>query len=78
MDLVIIGNGISGITTALEFRKKDQKSSVTIISDESDYFYSRPALMYIFMGDMTLKDTRPYENKFWADMKINLVIEYVV
>ena len=71
MNIVILGNGISGVTCARWIRKLSQHN-ITIISDESDYFFSRTALMYIYMGHMRLQDTQPYENKFWKQNNINL------
>ncbi|MEM6376896.1 MAG: FAD/NAD(P)-binding oxidoreductase [Bacteroidota bacterium] len=71
MHVVILGNGISGITAARYVRKlSDHK--ITVISAESDYFFSRTALMYIYMGHMRLKDTQPYENWFWEKNRIEL------
>ena len=70
--LVIIGNGISGITTAINVRKiSDIK--ITVISAETKYFFSRTALMYIFMGHMKFEHTKPYEDWFWKKNKIDLV-----
>lgn len=77
MHVIIIGNGIAGITTATELRKRDKKTKITVISGESEYFYSRPALMYIYMRDMKLRDTQPYEKKFFKKQKINLVKDWV-
>lgn len=72
MHIVIIGNGISGITAA-RFIRKLSEHQITVISDESDYFYSRTALMYIYMGHMRLQDTQPYEPYFWQKNRIDLV-----
>jgi len=47
-NILIIGNGIAGVTAARHIRKfSDHK--ITIISSETDYFFSRTALMYIYM-----------------------------
>ena len=75
--IVIIGNGISGITAARHIRKKS-KARVTIISKETKYFYSRTALMYIYMGHMTLRDTEPYESWFWKKNNIDLMNDLVI
>jgi len=75
-NLVIIGNGITGITTARHVRKKSDKK-ITIISAETDYFFSRTALMYIYMGHMKYEHTKPYEDWFWEKNKIELVRDYV-
>ena len=69
--IVIIGNGISGITAARHIRKNSDKK-ITIISAENKYFFSRTALMYIYMGHLKFEHTQPYENWFWEKNKINL------
>lgn len=74
--VVIIGNGISGVTLARHIRKLSDKE-ITIISSESAYFFSRTALMYVYMGHMKFEHTQPYENGFWKKNRINLVNGHV-
>ena len=69
--IIIIGNGISGVTAARHIRKLSDKK-ITIISGETDYFFSRTALMYVYMGHMKFEHTQPYENWFWKKNNINL------
>jgi NAD(P)H-nitrite reductase large subunit len=69
--IVIIGNGISGISAARHIRKRSDKR-ITVISSETDYFFSRTALMYVYMGHMKFDHTKPYENHFWIKNKIDL------
>lgn len=69
--IVIIGNGISGVTTARHIRKNSDKK-ITIVSAETKYFFSRTALMYIYMGHMKFEHTQPYENWFWEKNNISL------
>ncbi|MCH2225859.1 MAG: FAD-dependent oxidoreductase [Crocinitomicaceae bacterium] len=70
--IVIIGNGISGVTAA-RYVRKNSNEPITIISSESKYFFSRTALMYIYMGHMTFEHTQPYEPQFWEKNKIELL-----
>lgn len=72
MKIVILGNGIAGITAARHIRKRSDHA-ITVISDESDYFFSRTALMYVYMGHMRFKDTQPYEDWFWEKNRITLL-----
>jgi len=72
MHVAIIGNGISGVTAAREIRKRDPDVRITIISNESVHHWSRPALMYIYMGHMRYEDTLPYEAEFWPKNRIDL------
>jgi len=74
--IVIIGNGISGVTTARHIRKLSDKR-ITIISAETDHFFSRTALMYIYMGHMKYEHTQPYENYFWKKNRIELKRAFV-
>ncbi len=76
MHIAIIGNGISGVTAARWIRKlSDHK--ITIISSETEHFYSRTALMYIYMGHMRYEDTKPYEDWFWSKNRIDLLHAHV-
>jgi NAD(P)H-nitrite reductase large subunit len=74
--IVIIGNGISGVTAARHIRKQSDKR-IIIISAESEFFFSRTALMYVYMGHMKFEHTQPYENWFWKKNRIELVNGYV-
>ena len=71
MHIVIIGNGITGITAARTIRKNSDHE-ITVISGETDYFFSRTALMYVYMGHMKFEHTQPYENWFWEKNRIKL------
>ena len=74
--IVIIGNGISGVTAARHIRKLSDKR-ITIISSETAHFFSRTALMYIYMGHMKFEHTKPYEDWFWEKNNIELKQAYV-
>ena len=69
--IVIIGNGISGVTAARHIRKNSDKK-ITIVSTETKYFFSRTALMYVYMGHMKFEHTQPYEDWFWKKNNIEL------
>ncbi|MBK7249292.1 MAG: NAD(P)/FAD-dependent oxidoreductase [Flavobacteriales bacterium] len=69
--IVIIGNGISGITAARHIRKRSD-AEITVIGKESEHFFSRTALMYVYMGHMRYQDIKPYEDHFWEKNRIGL------
>ena len=73
--IVIIGNGISGITAARHIRKQCDYR-ISVISSETQHFYSRTALMYVYMGHLKFEHTKPYENFFWKKNKIDLVFDH--
>lgn len=74
--IVIIGNGVAGITAARYVRKLSDHR-ITVISSESRHFFSRTALMYIFMGQETFDQTKPYEDEFWKKNGIDLLYDHV-
>lgn len=73
MHIVILGNGIAGISTARHLRKLDPACRISIISAETDHFFSRTALMYIYMGHLRYAHTKPYEDSFWPENRIELL-----
>ncbi|MBC3784032.1 NAD(P)/FAD-dependent oxidoreductase [Spirosoma utsteinense] len=70
--IVILGNGIAGITAARELRKQGD-DRITVISAETDHFFSRTALMYVYMGQLEFNHTKPYEDWFWTKNRIELL-----
>ena len=74
--IVIIGNGIAGITAARQIRKLSEHR-ITVVSSETDHFFSRTALMYVYMGHLRFEDTKPYEDWFWKKNRIELLRGFV-
>ena len=69
--IVILGNGIAGITAARHIRRRSDHE-ILVISGETEHFFSRTALMYIYMGHMKYENTKPYEDWFWKKNRIQL------
>ncbi len=76
--LIIIGNGISGVSAARVVRKLCPELRIRILSAESKYFFSRTALMYIYMGHMRLEDTQPYETSFYSKNRLELIYDHAL
>ena len=64
------------MTAARHIRKLSDKK-ITIISAETEHFFSRTALMYIYMGHMKYEHTKPYEDWFWKKNRIDLKFGFV-
>ena len=77
MHYVIIGNGAAGFTAALTIRERERSAQITMISGESDYFFSRTALMYAYMDRMTLRDLEPFERNLYDKQKLKRVRGWV-
>lgn len=68
MHHVIVGNGVCGMEAAVELRSRDRHARVSLVSDEHDHLFSRPALMYVFCGQLRLQDTEPHDRGFYERM----------
>lgn len=77
MHIAIIGNGIAGITAARYLRKLSSGCHISVISSETRHFYSRTALMYLYMGHLTYENLKPYEDRFWQQNRITLLHDHV-
>jgi NAD(P)H-nitrite reductase large subunit len=76
-EIVIIGNGIAGVTAARHIRKLSDHR-IIIISSETRYFFSRTALMYVYMGHLKYQHLKPYEDHFWEKNRLELLYGKVV
>lgn len=73
MHYLILGNGVAGIEAATALRRNAPSDRITIVSAESDHFFSRPALMYVFAGQLSLQDTEPQDRGFYDRMRFDRV-----
>lgn len=49
---LILGSGIAGLAAAEKIRITDPSATITMVSEESHGFYSRPGLAYLLRGDI--------------------------
>ena len=77
MHYVILGNGVCGTEAALSLRKRDEGARITLISHEHDHLFSRPTLMYLFCGQVSLRGAEPYDRGLYERMGFTRVRERV-
>jgi nitrite reductase (NADH) large subunit len=70
--VVIIGNGIAGITAADELRKASAAVAITLVSVEGHYFYNRMAINKIAEGRRTVEDLTLQPHVWYLDNRIDL------
>lgn len=73
MHIVIIGNGVAGIEAALAVRAREPDWPITIISEESDHFFSRTALMWVVTGQLSHRCIEPHERDLYERLRITRV-----
>jgi NADPH-dependent 2,4-dienoyl-CoA reductase/sulfur reductase-like enzyme len=66
MHVVIIGNGVAGMEAALTVRAEAPDARITLVSEESDHFFSRTALMWVHSGQLSHRDIEPLERDAYA------------
>ena len=66
MRIVIVGNGVAGMEAALAVREREPSWEISLVSEESDHFFSRTALMWVFSGQMSYRDIEPLERDAYA------------
>jgi len=71
MHIVIVGNGVAGTEAALEARRRAPDARITVVSEETDHFFSRTALMYVAIGQLAHKDVEPLERDVYE--RLNFV-----
>ncbi|MCB9633125.1 MAG: FAD-dependent oxidoreductase [Sandaracinus sp.] len=78
MEAVVIGNGIAGIEAALTIRAREPDWDVTIVSEESDHFFSRTALMWVVTGQLSHRCIEPHERDLYERLRFRRVRERAV
>ena len=66
MRVVIIGNGVAGMEAALALRDREPDWELTLISEESELFVTRTALMWVGAGQLSYRDIEPLERDAYA------------
>lgn len=73
MHVVIVGNGVAGMEAAMTVREREPGWRITVVSEESDHFFSRTALMYVLAGQMAYRDIEPLERDAYARLRLERV-----
>lgn len=75
MKLVIIGNGVAGVTTARYVTDRDPSIKVAIYSEESYPYYPRPRLIDLIAGDASPDAIAFYPRDWYANRGIDIHLE---
>lgn len=75
MDYLIIGNGAAGINAAEAIRTRDQKGTVTLITEEPYPCYSRPLTSYYIAGEVSEAQMLYRPPEFYQDNNLNVKLK---
>ncbi|HXR66602.1 MAG TPA: FAD/NAD(P)-binding oxidoreductase, partial [Ktedonobacteraceae bacterium] len=59
-DIVIVGNGIAGLTAAVEARRLEPEKSIVIVTSQSHPTINTPALKQFAIGKLTREQLLAY------------------
>jgi len=70
---VIIGMGAAGLAAALSIRQCESKANITLITDDSYGYYSRPGLAYLLAGEVPDRQLFPFPDKLFRDQHFHVI-----
>ncbi len=72
MKVIIIGNGVAGITAAKTVREQSPDAAIDVFTDEQYHYYFRPKLIAFLAGLCELNDLYAYPAAWYEKQKINV------
>ena len=78
--LIIIGNGIAGVSAAEEIRRRDKMTRLTLIGNERIPFYYRASLTEYITGELNNKNITGRTSEFYQALAIDQIqgtIKYI-
>jgi NAD(P)H-nitrite reductase large subunit len=71
---VIVGSSVAGQSAAEAIRERDTAAAITIVSEESHGFYSRPGLAYVLRGDIPDKQLVARTADDWRNLNARVIV----
>ena len=68
LHIVIVGNGVAGVTAARTIKTKNPETRVSIYTDESYQYYPRPRLYEVLSGEAELQEVYMFSGE-WYEKK---------
>jgi nitrite reductase (NADH) large subunit len=68
LNVVIVGNGVAGVTAARIIREKNPETRVSIYTDESYHYYPRPRLYEVLSGEANPQEVYMFSEE-WYEKK---------
>jgi len=72
VDVVIVGNGVAGVTAARIIKEKNPETRVSIYTDESHHYYPRPRLYEVLSGEAKPREVYMFSEEWYEKKGINV------
>ncbi|PMQ01945.1 MAG: nitrite reductase [Dictyoglomus sp. NZ13-RE01] len=71
--IIVIGNGVAGITCAQVVREKDRTIPILVITEEKYPYYARPQIIEFLAGKIGEEELPFYPSSWYQEKKIDVV-----
>jgi len=72
LKVVIVGNGVAGVTAARIIKEKSPETRVSIYTDESHHYYPRPRLYEVLSGEAKPREVYMFSEEWYKKKGINV------
>ena len=72
LNVVIVGNGVAGVTAARIIKEKNPEIRVSIYTDESHHYYPRPRLYEVLSGEAKPREVYMFSEDWYEKKGINV------
>lgn len=72
MNVVIVGNGVAGVTAARIIKQKNPETRVSIYTNENSHYYPRPRLYEVLSGDAKPEDVTMFPEEWYREKGITV------
>jgi len=72
LNVVIVGNGVAGVTVARIIKDKNPETRVSIYTDESHHYYPRPRLYEVLSGEAKPREVYMFSEEWYEKKGINV------
>ncbi len=72
LNVVIVGNGVAGVTAARIIKEKNPEARVSIYTDESHHYYPRPRLYEVLSGEAKPREVYMFSEEWYKKKGINV------
>ncbi len=72
MHVVIVGNGVAGVTAATTLRNRDAKARISVYTDENHLYYPRPRLYEVLSGEAEPREIYIFPEQWYEERDIKL------
>jgi nitrite reductase (NADH) large subunit len=72
LNVVVVGNGVAGVTAARIIKQKNPEATVSIYTDENHHYYPRPRLYEVLSGEAESQEIYMFSEEWYKEKGIHI------